>query len=287
MSIQVEPSGQAIGAAIHGVDLSKPLPEADAAAIRAAWLEHQVVYVPDQKLTLEDIERVSQSFGPFGEDPFIAPISGHPHVISVKREADETSPIFAEVWHSDWSFRATPPAGTMLYGVEIPPVGGDTMFADQYRAYETLPEATKKRIENLRGVHSAARGYAKEGLYGERDKGRSMDIRPSDEAKKTQTHPMVRAHSETGRKALFVNMGYTQAVEGLPEDEGWALLLELFQHQQKDEFVYRHRWSQGMLTLWDNRCVTHKATGGYEGHRRELWRTTVDEPSATMARKSA
>jgi taurine dioxygenase len=183
MSIEVEPSGQAMGAAIRGVDLSKPLSEGQAADIRAAWLAHQVVYFPDQRLTLEQLERVSQSFGPFGEDPFIAPIPGHPHVIEVKREADEQTPIFAEVWHSDWSFRPTPPAGTMLYGVEIPPVGGDTLFGDQYGAYDALSGSMKQRIETLNGVHSAARGYSKEGLYGERDKGRSMTIRPSDEAK--------------------------------------------------------------------------------------------------------
>jgi taurine dioxygenase len=266
-----------MGAAVRGVDLSKPLSEGEAADIRAAWLAHQVVYFPDQRLTLEQLERASQNFGPFGEDPFIAPIPGHPHVIEVKREAEEQTPIFAEVWHSDWSFRPTPPAGTMLYGVEIPPVGGDTLFGDQYRAYEALSDAMKHRIETLRGVHSAARGYSKEGLYGERDKGRSMDIRPSDEAKRIQSHAIVRRHSETGRAALFVNMGYTQAVEGLPHEEAWALLLELFAHQAREEFVYRHRWAPGMVTLWDNRCVIHKATGGYEGHRRVLWRTTIDE----------
>jgi taurine dioxygenase len=277
MSIEVEPSGQAMGAAVRGVDLSKPLSEGEATDIRAAWLAHQVIYFPDQRLTLEQLERASQNFGPFGEDPFIAPIPGHPHVIEVKREAEEQTPIFAEVWHSDWSFRPTPPAGTMLYGVEIPPVGGDTLFGDQYRAYEALSDSMKQRVETLRGVHSAARGYSKEGLYGERDKGRSMDIRPSDEAKRTQSHPIVRQHSETGRTALFVNMGYTQAVEGLPDEDGRALLLELFAHQAREEFVYRHRWAPGMVTLWDNRCVIHKATGGYEGHRRVLWRTTIDE----------
>jgi len=279
MPIEVQPSGQAMGAAIRGIDLAQPLADRDVADIRTAWLDHQVIYLPDQKLTLEDLERVSQAFGPFGEDPFIAPLPGHPHVICVKREADEQSPIFAEVWHSDWSFRANPPAGTMLYGVEIPPIGGDTLFTDQYAAFDTLTPDMKARVEKLRGVHSAARGYSKEGLYGERDKGRSMDIRPSDEAKKSQTHPLVRTHSETGRKALFANMGYVQAIDGLPTDEGWALLVSLFEHQVQDAFVYRHTWAPNMVTLWDNRCVTHKATGGYEGHRRELWRTTIDERS--------
>ena len=211
MAIQITRSGQALGAAIRGVDLARPLAGDDTAAIRAAWLAHQVIYFPDQALTIADLERVSRAFGPFGEDPFIAPIPGHPHVIAVKREANETTPLFAEVWHSDWSFRATPPAGTLLYGVEIPPQGGDTLFADQYGAYEALPEATKARIAPLRGVHSAARGYSKEGLYGERDKGRSMTIRPSDDALATQAHPIVRTHAETGRKALFVNMGYSRA----------------------------------------------------------------------------
>jgi taurine dioxygenase len=212
-------------------------------------------------------------------------------VVEVRREADETTPVFAEAWHSDWSFLDPPPAGTLLYGHVIPPVGGDTLFANQYAAYDALSGAMKSRIANLRGIHSARRGYAPSGMYGERDRGRSMAIRYSESAMATQLHPLVRRHPETGRPVLFVNMGYTIGIEGMAETEATALLMELFTHQCKPEFIYRHQWSTGLLTLWDNRCLLHAATGGYQGHRRLLWRITIGErrpgQSATRAARLA
>jgi taurine dioxygenase len=274
----VEPSGQTCGALVHGLDLREDLDDATVAAVRGAWLDHQVIAFPDQDLTLDQLERVARHFGPFGEDPYIPAIDGHPHVIELKREADEQAPIFAEAWHSDWSFLATPPAGTMLYGVEIPPVGGDTLYANQYAAYEALDAELQARLAGLQGVHSARRGYAKDGQYGTKDVGRSMAIRSSDDAMATQLHPLVRNHPETGRPALFCSMGYTIDVEGLPDDEAQELLWFLYEHAGRAEFVYRHTWSPGMLTLWDNRCLNHMATGGYDTHRRVLHRITVAEP---------
>ena len=184
---------------------------------------------------------------------------------------------FAESWHSDWSFLAQPPAATVLYGDVIPPVGGDTLFANQYDAWSALPAALKARVAGRNGIHSARRGYARDGLYGETDTGRSMAIRYDDSALATELHPIARVHPETGRTALFVSMGYTIGIEGMTDDEATLLLLELFAHQVRPEFVYRHRWSQGMLVMWDNRCVVHAATGGYQGHRRLLHRITVAE----------
>ena len=181
-----------------------------------------------QPLDDDGLERFSLAFGPFGEDPFIAPIPGREHVLEVRREADETAPIFAETWHSDWSFLARPPSASILHGRVIPPVGGDTLFADQYAAYEALADDLKAAIEGRNAVHSAGRAYGPDGVYGARGVGRSMDIRPSEAALASRTHPMVRTHPETGRKALFVNPGYTIAIEGMDEDEGWALLLKLF-----------------------------------------------------------
>jgi taurine dioxygenase len=207
MTIRVEPSGASCGALIHNVDLSRPLSNADIEAIRAAWLEHQVIGICDQNLDIADLERFAATLGPEGDDPYIAPIPGHPRVVEVRREADETTPVFAEAWHSDWSFLDPPPAGTLLYGHDIPPVGGDTLFANQYAAYDALSGAMKSRIANLRGIHSARRGYAPGGMYGERDRGRSMAIRYSESAMATQLHPLVRRHPETGRPVLFVNMG--------------------------------------------------------------------------------
>jgi taurine dioxygenase len=277
MTMRVEPSGASCGALIHNVDLSRPLSSADIEAIRAAWLEHQVIGICDQNLEIADLERFAATLGPDGDDPYISPIPGHPRVVEVRREANETTPVFAEAWHSDWSFLDPPPAGTLLYGHVIPPVGGDTLFANQYAAYNALSGAMKTRIANLRGIHSARRGYAPSGMYGERDRGRSMAIRYSESAMATQLHPLVRHHPETGRPVLFVNMGYTIGIEGMAEGEATALLMELFTHQSKPEFIYRHPWSTGLLTLWDNRCLLHAATGGYQGHRRLLWRITIGE----------
>ena len=140
MSLETTPSGQACGATVRGVDLTRPLDPGTIAEIRKAWLGHQVLAFPDQKMTDEDLERFTQYFGPFGDDPFIAPIAGHPHIIAVQRAADETAPIFAESWHTDWSFQQRPPAGTCLFGITIPPKGGDTLFANQYMELEQMPE---------------------------------------------------------------------------------------------------------------------------------------------------
>jgi taurine dioxygenase len=279
----VEPSTQTCGALVHGVDLRQLAPgDATVVALREVWLTHQVIGFTGQQLTIEQLERAALLFGPYGEDPFVTPIPGHPHVIEIKREADERTPLFAETWHSDWSFLPTPPAGTMLYGIEIPPVGGDTRYANQYAAYDALPADRKAIVDGLTGVHSARRGYAKDGAYGTKDQGRSMTIVSSDDALATQRHPLVRTHPETGRKALFCSIGYTIALEGtmpdgseLGREAGHELLVDLYRHCAQPEFVYRHRWSPGMVTLWDNRCLLHAATGGYDGHRRLLQRITI------------
>ncbi|MBC8102782.1 MAG: TauD/TfdA family dioxygenase [Cytophagales bacterium] len=275
MALEVRKQQAACGALVRGVDLSKPLLAEEVNRIRQVWLEHQVIAFPGQPLEIGDIERFATYMGPNGEDPFIEAIPGHPRVVQVKREADEKTPIFAETWHSDWSFLKAPPAGTVLYGNVIPPIGGDTLFANQYAAWDGLPESMKARLKDKRAIHSARKGYAKDGMYGEKDKGRSMAIKFGDTALRTQLHPLARPHSETGRLALFVSPGYTIGIEGIPDDEGRDILMELYKHQARPEYVYRHKWEPGMLIMWGNRCVIHAATGGYEGHRRLLHRITV------------
>ena len=274
--MQITPSGQACGASITGIDLRQPLSADLVADIRAAWLEHHVLAFPDQNLTDDDLERFTLSFGGFGEDPFIAPIEGRKHVIAVERLADETSPLFAENWHSDWSFQARPPAGTCLYGIEIPPVGGDTLFANQHAALDAMPAALREKVEGRMAIHSAKRAYAPDGFYGEGDQAkRSMDIRPSESAEATQLHPFIRRHPETGREGLFSCFGYIIGFEGMDDEEALPLLIELYQYQGSEQFQYRHKWQPGMLIMWDNRSVLHKATGGYDGHHRLLHRTTI------------
>lgn len=275
MALEVIPSGQSCGASVRGIDLTKALSEQEIADVRIAWLEHQVLAFPDQRMDDDDLERFTLAIGEFGEDPFIAPIPGRTHVLAVGREPDETAPIFAENWHSDWSFLAKPPQATLLHGRIIPPIGGDTLFANQYAAFEALDDAEQEKLDGLTAIHSAGPAYAPDGFYGNRDKGRSMDIRPSEAANAKQTHPLIRTHEETGRKALFCSPGYTIGVEGMSDEEARELLYPLFRWQSRPEFVYRHHWEPDMLVMWDNRCLNHMATGGYQGHRRLLHRTTV------------
>lgn len=275
MALTIEPTGQACGARVTGLDLSAPLDQATAAAIRSAWLNHHVLAFPGQFLDDDALERFTLAMGGFGEDPFFAPIAGRKHIAAIRREADETTPLFAENWHADWSFQARPPAGTCLNAVEIPPVGGDTLFANQHAAWDAMTADQQTRYADLVAVHSARLPYAPDGTYGARDKGRSMDIRPSEAAFATQAHPLVPAHPETGRRGFYSTLGYIVGIEGMAEAEAIALLMELAAWQADDRFVYRHKWEPGMLIMWDNRSVLHKATGGYEGYRRELHRTTI------------
>ena len=277
--MRIEPSGEACGAVVTGVDLAGELTPGLVAEIRAAWLEHRVLAFRDQTMDDDALERFTLAMGGFGVDPFFAPIEGRQHIAAVKREAHETSPLFAENWHSDWSFLAKPPAGTCLLAIEVPPVGGDTLFADQHAAWDALPPDRQRELEGLTAIHSARYAYAPKGTYGEGDKGRSMDIRPSEAAMATQTHPLIATHPETGRRGFFSALGYIIGIEGMPEDEAMPLLRELYAWQTRDEFVHRRTWEPGMLVIWDNRAVLHRATGGYEGHRRELHRTTIAAPA--------
>ena len=173
-ALDVIPSGEACGATVRGADLARPLSDSLVADIRAAWLAHHVLRFPAQRLDDDALERFTRAFGPFGDDPFIAPVAGRRHVIAVHRAADETGPIFAESWHTDWSFLPVPPAGTCLYGVTIPPTGGDTLFANQHRALEEMPAALRARIEGRVAIHSARAAYAPDGLYGRNDAARAM-----------------------------------------------------------------------------------------------------------------
>ncbi|MEM7361000.1 MAG: TauD/TfdA family dioxygenase [Pseudomonadota bacterium] len=277
--LTITPSGQACGASVTGVDITQPLAEDMVSEIRSAWLQHHVLAFPEQSMSDDDLERFTLAFGGFGDDPFIAPVAGRTNIVAVQRAADETTPIFAEAWHTDWSFQAVPPAGTCLFGITIPPEGGDTLFADQHLALQRMPSSLRQRLEGLQAIHSARLAYNPQGAYGDHDEGRSMDIRPSDEANATQLHPIIRKHPETGEEGVFGCAGYILGFDGLDADVSEELLMELYHWQTQEEFVYRHQWQKDMLVMWDNRSVLHMATGGYEGHPRYLHRTTIADTS--------
>lgn len=275
--IDVTPSGQACGASVRGVDLGAPLDAATVAAIRSAWMEHHVLAFPQQDLDNSDLERLTLALGTFGEEPFFGTMDGSEHVVALTRRADEKDPVFAENWHSDWSFLDEPPIGTCLYSLVIPPVGGDTGFVNQHKALAEMPASLRTQLEGKVAIHSAAAAYAPDGMYGDKDSevDRSMRIVYSDKARETRSHPLIHRHPENGRETILGCLGYIVGFDGVPEDEALGLLLELFEWQTREEFQYTHQWRERMLILWDNRSVLHRAYGGYDGHDRVLHRITV------------
>ena len=277
MTFTVTASGQACGANILGLDLSQPLPRKTIEQIRTAWLEHHVLCFPDQNISDDDLERFSQYFGEFAGDPYIAPLKDRKNIIELRRAADEQTPIFAEAWHTDWSFGVTPPAATILYGITIPPQGGHTSFINQHKALDAMPNDLYNRIKDKVALHSAQKGYAPDGLYGEQEKGacRGFKINFSESAYAVQPHPFIRRHPETGEKCIYGCFGYIVGIEGMSEDESMELLEELYLWQTREEFQYNHHWKSGMLVMWDNRSLLHKANGGYQGYERVLHRTVV------------
>ena len=275
--IEVTHSGQACGASVTGLDLAADLDRATITAVREAWMEHHVLAFPGQTLSDQDLERVIQYFGNFGSEPYFVPIEGSEHVVALTRRADEKAPVFAEVWHSDWSFMEQPPIGTCLYSLVIPPVGGDTGFTNQQKALAEMPAELRSKLEGKMALHSAAAGYSPDGLYGEQEKDsdRSMKILYSETARDVSPHPFISRHPESGKETLLGCFGYIVGIEGMQEEQAFELLLELHQWQTREEFQYTHKWEENMLVIWDNRSVLHKANGGYDGYDRELHRITI------------
>jgi taurine dioxygenase len=273
--MKIEPRPQGIGAVVTGVDLARPLPLDEAEALRVAWAEHAVLVFPEQPLSHEQLEAFTLALGDFGQDPFIEALPGHPHILELRREPGEKAQNFGAAWHSDWSFQPCPPAGTILHAKVVPPVGGDTLYADTRLAWEALSPTFQGMLRGLQAIHSAAFAYGPRGVLAKDAHERTMKILVSEEAEKTEIHPLVRKHPVTGRRALFVNPVYTVAIEGLRPEENFTILKFLYDHMVQERFVYRHRWQPDMLVIWDNRSTMHFAEGGYDGHLRLMHRTTL------------
>lgn len=280
-ALKVRPQPSGFGAEVTGVDLSRPLDAPVLAEVKDAFARHGVLSFPGQPLSLDELEAFTLQIGPFGDDPYVAPMDGHPNVLEVRREPDEKVSVFGGGWHSDWSFQPQPPMATLLRSQVIPPVGGDTLYCDGTRAYEALSDDMKAKLAPLQAIHTAGHAYGSKGVYArEAEAGggvlpRAMPIIFNETADKTHVHPLVRTHPVTGRKALFISPVYTHGVVGMTQEDGYALLRELFDHMHQDRFIYRHVWAPDMLLMWDNRCTTHHALGGYDGHLRVMHRTTV------------
>ena len=270
--MQVVRIAGALGAEIHGVDLAREIP---AAEIRAAFLEHQVIFFRDQTLSPAQFMAFARAMGRPVEYPFVKGIAGFPEVIEVKKLEHERH-NFGGIWHSDTAYLDEPPMGSMLLAREIPPYGGDTLFASQYLAYESLSEAMRRLLDGLVAVNSSAKADVS------RTREDRIKEQPAEEAREfIAEHPVVRTHPQTGRKALYVNIAHTARFKDMSEEESAPLLQFLFEHQVKPEFTCRFQWRAGSLAFWDNRCTQHNPINDYHGFRRLMHRITLagDRPA--------
>ena len=269
-TLQVRRIAGALGAEITGVDLSRPLAEGVLAAIRRAWLEHLVIFFRDQPLAPEAYMAFARRLGEPIKYPFVKGIAGFPQIIEVKKLEHETA-NFGGVWHSDTAYLDTPPMASMLLAREVPPYGGDTLFANMVLAFESLSEGLRKMLEGLKAVNSSAKADV---TKTREDRIRS-DGREAAPRAYVAEHPVVRTHPETGRKALYVNVAHTVRFAGMTEEESAPLLEYLFRHQIRPEFTCRFAWRPGSIALWDNRCAQHNPVNDYHGHRRLMHRITL------------
>jgi taurine dioxygenase len=269
----------ALGAEVRGLDLSRPLSDEAFTRIHQAHLDHHVLVFRNQRITPAEQIVFSRRFGPLQIHvlkDFLLP--GHPEIMVVSNILNaEGKPIglgdAGHFWHSDLSYKSVPSLGSLLHAQELPAEGGDTLFANQHAAWETLPADLRRAVEGLNAEHSYLARY-------EELRARSPWRPKLSEAQLAEVvpavHPIVRTHPETGRKALFVSEHFTTRIVGLPEDESRELLARLFAHSTQDRFVYRHRWQPNDLVFWDNRSVMHLAAGTPDHLRRRLNRTTIE-----------
>ena len=272
--LEIRPIAGALGAEIHGVDLARA-PDAElVATIRRALLDHLVIFFRDQNLAPAQFLAFARAFGRPVEYPFVRGLPDFPEIIEVKKLEHETV-NFGGIWHSDTTYLETPPMGSMLLAREVPPVGGDTLFANMYQAYATLSPGLRALLAPLRAVNGSAKADVTR-TREDRVASNPGEARKSYEA----VHPVARTHPETGRQALYVNVAHTLRFEGMTEAESAPLLDFLFAHQVKPEFTCRFRWEAGSIAFWDNRCAQHNPVNDYHGHRRVMHRITLagDKP---------
>ncbi len=267
--LHVQPLSGAVGAEITGVDLGAAGGNT-IAEIRKIWLDRGVIFFRDQDLPPAKFLAVAKQFGEVVEYPFVKGLEGFPEIIPVVKLEHETK-NFGGIWHTDTAYLDKPPMATMLVARETPPFGGDTLFANMYLAYEMLSDGMKRMLDGLIAINKSAKA----------DVTRTREDRVKDsgktEAKKeyVSEHPVVRTHPETGRKALYVNVGHTAHFKDMTEEESAPLLNYLFQHQTRPEFTCRFSWRPGSVAFWDNRCVLHNPVNDYHGYRRVMHRVTL------------
>ena len=271
-SLKINPISPALGAEIAGVDLAR-LDAPALKAIHAAFLTYQVLVFRGQSLAAAQYSDLARHFGAPAEYPFAKGLDGHPEITMIVKEAHQTS-NFGGMWHADTTYKPDPPKATMLMAVETPASGGDTLFACQYKAYETLSDGLKRMLGGLHAVSSSAKNAS--ALRTTHLATGTMSATAQAGQTLTATHPVVRRHPQSGRPALYVNRSHTTRFAGMTPEESAPLLAYLFDHQTRPEFTARIRWQPGTVVIWDNRSSQHCAINDYDGHRREMWRITLE-----------
>ncbi len=274
MTVDVIPTNGGVGAEVHGVDLAGELGNADFAAIRDAFFEHGVIFFRDQKLTPEQHIAFAERWGPININRFFAAVDGYPQIAEVRKEPDQKANIGGG-WHTDHSYDEAPAMGSILLAREVPPRGGDTLFASMYAAYDALSDGLKDTLSRLNAVHSSRHVFGRGG-YHDDDGGTEGRIGNREAATQDAIHPVVLAHPDTGRKALYVNRAFTTHIDGWTVEESQPLLQYLYQHAARPEFTCRFEWREGSIAFWDNRCTWHYAANDYHGARRLMHRITVE-----------
>jgi taurine dioxygenase len=269
--IEIQPLGGTVGAEIHGLDLSRPVDDDDVASIRSALFEYGVVFFRGQNLTPEAHIAFAERFAPINVNRFFPHAPGYPAIAEVRKEPEQKTNIGGG-WHTDHSYDQVPALGSLLYAREIPPSGGDTLFASMYAAYEALSDGLKATLERMRAMHSSRHVFGPENYT----KDRQSRFRNPELATQDAVHPVVIRHPGSGRKALYVNPAFTLRFEGWSAEESRPLLDYLYRHASRPEYTCRFRWQPGSLAFWDNRATWHYALNDYQGQRRLLHRITLE-----------
>lgn len=276
--IEVAPIAGTLGAEIRGIDLSNTLDDETFAEVRQAFHENLVVFFRNQTLTPAQHRAFASRFGELDIHPFAKGLNDFPEVLPIVKEPSDRAANFGGTWHTDVTFYEKPALGSILYALDVPESGGDTMFANMYAAYDALSDGLKRMLDRTTAIHSATRVYGSANSRAanrQKDGGKSMQIRTGFDAEATVEHPVIRTHPETGRKALFVNRNFTLRFKDWTDAESAPLLEYLHEHAVRPEFTCRFRWQPRSLAFWDNRCTQHYALNDYHGQRREMHRVSV------------
>jgi taurine dioxygenase len=270
--LEVRPVSGGVGVEIANVDLAHDLSNSDFAAIRDAFIEHGLIFFREQNMTPDEHIAFAERWGEININRFFPRVEGYDQIAAVVKEKDQLGNIGGG-WHTDHSYDHIPAMGSILLARETPPIGGDTLFACMYKAYDSLSEGLKKTLEGMKAVHSSRHIFGDQSEYREAMKDRLSN---PEQATQDAVHPVIITHPESGKKALYVNPAFTLHFEGWTAAESKPLLDYLYQHASLMEHTTRFNWAPGSIAFWDNRCTWHYALNDYHGERREMHRITIE-----------